>query len=143
MPYRRSDMDAATINAAVREVFAGDAARCAEVGPGYAVAHLTPEPAQLRPGGYVSGPTQFAVADAALWYLAFVAIDRFEPMALTAELSMRFLRPAIGSEVWAKATLEVCGRRNVVGSVRIWTDDAQDRPCAVAQGTYALPLPRP
>ena len=94
---------------------------------------------EVRPGGFISGPTQFALADAALWYLAFVAIGRVEPMALTSELSIRFLRPAVGVELWARATLEGAGRRNVVGSVRIWVDEREDRATAVAQGTYALP----
>ena len=93
----------------------------------------------IRPGGYISGPTQFAIADGALWYLVFAAIGRVEPMALTSELSIRFLRPAIGAVLWARATQEVAGRRQVVGSVRIWTDDNEQRPCAVAQGTYVLP----
>ena len=95
----------------------------------------------LRPGGYVSGPTQFALADAALWYLVFGAIGRVEPMALTSELSIRFIRPAIGETLWARATLDVAGRRNVVGTVRIWVDEREDRATAVAQGTYALPDP--
>lgn len=127
------------INAMVREGFPGSTNLCAEIGAGYAVAKVLPGAESIRPGGFISGPTQFGLADAALWYLVFVAIGRIEPMALTSELSIRFLRPALGSELWAKATLEAAGRRNIVGSVRIWTDGNEDRPSAVAQGTYALP----
>ena len=36
-------------------------------------------------------------------------------------------------------TLDSAGRRNVVGTVRVWTDDRVDKPTAVAQGTYVLP----
>jgi acyl-coenzyme A thioesterase PaaI-like protein len=61
-------------------------------------------------------------------------------MALTSELSIRFLRPAQGSILWARATLDVAGRRNVVGTVRVWCDERDDRPTATAQGTYVLPL---
>jgi acyl-coenzyme A thioesterase PaaI-like protein len=64
---------------------------------------------------------------------------RIEPMALTAELSIRFLRPAIANVLWARATIDAAGRRNVVGTVRIWADDRDDKPTAVAQGTYVLP----
>ena len=85
------------------------------------------------------GRPNFALADAALWYLVFGAIGRVEPMALTSELSIRFIRPAIGETLWARATLDVAGRRNVVGTVRIWVDEREDRATAVAQGTYALP----
>ncbi len=121
--------------------FAASGNECTEIGRGFALARRPVAPGDLRPGGYVSGPTQFALADAALWYLVFGSIGRVEPMALTSELSIRFLRPAIGETLWARATLDVAGRRNVVGTVRIWVDDREDRATAVAQGTYALPNP--
>ena len=119
--------------------FPGSPNECAEVGEGYAVARRVITGEELRPGGYISGPTQFAVADAALWYLVFAVIERVELMALTSELSIRYLRPAIGETLWARATLDKAGRRNVVGTVRVWTDDRVDKPTATAQGTYALP----
>jgi uncharacterized protein (TIGR00369 family) len=127
------------INAAVSEMFPGTACYCTDVGADFAVARTDVTPDTLRPGGFVSGPTQFAVVDAALWYLVFGAIGRIEPMALTSELSMRYLRPAQGSAVNARATLERAGRRSVVGTARVWCDDRVDRPTATAQGTYALP----
>lgn len=128
-----------SINRMVLSEFASSGNQCTEIGRGFAVARRPVSPDDLRPGGYVSGPTQFALADAALWYLVFGAIGRVEPMALTSELSIRFLRPAIGETMWARATLESAGRRNVVGTVRIWLDDREDKITAVAQGTYALP----
>ena len=127
------------INRMLEEEFAGSDNRCAEIGAGFAVARRSLDEMVLRPGGFVSGPTQFSLADSALWYLVFAAIGRIEPMALTSELSMRFLRPAQGSVLWARATLESAGRRNVVGTVHVWCDDREDKPTAVAQGTYALP----
>ncbi len=128
-----------SINAMLAELFSGTANQCVEVSATHALARVAPSDEQLRPGGFISGPTQFGVADAALWYLTFGAIDRIEPMALTSELSIRYLRPAVGSVVWARADLEVAGRRNVVGTVRVWTDDNDDKPSAAAQGTYVLP----
>ena len=74
-----------------------------------------------------------------LWYLAFGALDRIEPMALTSELSIRFLRPAQGETMWARAELDKAGRSSVVGTVKIWMDDRPDRLVSTAQGTYALP----
>jgi len=127
------------INALVRPQFPGSPNECAEVGEGYAVARRVISGEELRPGGYISGPTQFAVADAALWYLVFAVIERVELMALTSELSIRYLRPAIGETLWARALLDKAGRRTVVGTVRVWTDDRVDKPTATAQGTYALP----
>ncbi len=121
------------------EAFPGAEATCAELGPDYAVASLSVASSSIRPGGFVSGPTQFAMADAALWYATFVAIDRIEPMALTSELSIRYLRPAQGQRIWARAQIATATRRSVVGSVIVWMDDQVSRPSAVAQGTYVLP----
>ena len=84
----------------------------------------------------------FAIADCALWFLAFVALDRIEPMALTSELSIRFLRPAQGERIICRATLEAASRRSVVGSAHVWSDGRPDKITATAQGTYAIPLPR-
>lgn len=126
----------------LRAEFPGTGNECVEMGDGFAVARREITTAELRPGGFISGPTQFGLADAVLWYVTFAAIGRIEPMALTSELSIRYLRPAIGEVLWARATLEVAGRRNVVGTVRVWVDDLEHKPTATAQGTYALPIPR-
>jgi acyl-coenzyme A thioesterase PaaI-like protein len=131
---------AAEVNRMLDELFPGSVNPCVEVNENSALARREITGEELRPGGFISGPTQFGLADAVLWYLAFGAIGRIEPMALTSELSIRFLRPAQGSVLWARATLEVAGRRNVVGTVHMWCDDREDKPTATAQGTYALPL---
>lgn len=130
----------ADINTMLQEMFPGTGNSCVELGPGHALAVSAVDQNALRPGGYISGPTQFGLADAALWYLVFAAIGRIEPMALTSELSIRFLRPAQGSQLWARATLEKAGRRSIVGSVHLWCDDRPDKITSTAQGTYALPM---
>ncbi len=126
------------INAFLRQAYPGAANQCVDVGPTFAVASITPDQALLRPGGFISGPTQFALADAVLWYALFGAVG-IEPMALTSELSIRYLRPAAGTVLWGRADLHTAGRRNVVGSVRIWVDDNAERIVSVAQGTYVRP----
>jgi len=131
---------AAAVNEMIEQLFPGSNNTCDAIGADFAVARREISEAELRPGAFVSGPSQFGLADAALWYLVFGATGRIEPMALTSELSIRFLRPAQGRVMWAKATLDVAGRRNVVGTVRVWCDDRSDKPTATAQGTYVLPL---
>jgi len=131
----------ADVNAMRQESFPGSGNECVEIGDDHALARYVATAADIRPGGYISGPTQFGLADATLWYVVFAAIGRIEPMALTSELSIRFLRPAIGEVLWARGTVEAAGRRNVVGSVSIWVDDRSHKPSAVAQGTYVLPAP--
>lgn len=127
------------INAMIEREFPGTGNSCFEIGADFAVARHAIDAAALRPGGFVSGPTQFSLADAVLWYAVFVGIQRIEPMAMTSELSIRYLRPAVGTTLWAKATIEKAGRRNVVSSFRVWCDDRDDKPTATGQGTYALP----
>jgi uncharacterized protein (TIGR00369 family) len=130
------------VNAMVREQYPGARNLCVELGADYAVAAYDVDPSSIRPGGFVSGPTQFGLVDAALWFITFVAVQRIEPMAMTSELSIRYLRPAQGERVYCRAQLEAVSRRSVVGTAHVWCDDRTDKITATAQGTYALPLPR-
>ena len=127
------------INAFLERDFPGNGNRCDEVGDRWAVAVLRTEDVNLRPGGIISGPTVFGACDAALYYACFTVLG-IEPMALTSELSIRFLRPARGSVLYARADLDQVGRRSIIGTVRAWTVDP-DKPVAVAQGTYVRPAP--
>ncbi len=82
--------------------------------------------------------TEVGAAHATAWFFCFGATGRIEPLALTSDLTIRFLRPARGETVFARAELNKLGRRSVVGSVTVWTE-APDAPSAIAQGTYVLP----
>lgn len=126
------------INAFLTREFAGSGNRCEEVGDGWATAMLDTSEVNLRPGGIISGPTVFGVADAALYYACFTVLG-IEPMALTSELSIRFIRPARGTALRARADLDQVGRRSIIGTVKAWTIDPA-KPVAVAQGTYVRPV---
>lgn len=130
------------VNAMISEQFPGTGNFCVELGDDYAIAGYDVEPRSIRPGGFVSGPTQFGLVDSAFWFLAFVALQRIEPMAMTSELSIRFLRPAQAERLYCTARLEAVNRRSVIGTAHVWCDDRRDRITATAQGTYAIPLPR-
>lgn len=134
-----SPVTVAAINAMLAKEWPDNTGGCHSIGDTWAMVNTTPGAETLRPGGYFSGPTQFGLADQALWFMTFAAIGRIEPMALTSELSIRYLRPAQGTTLWAKAHVENAGRRQVIGTVRVWADDNIDKPCATAQGTYVLP----
>ncbi|MFM8380455.1 MAG: PaaI family thioesterase, partial [Actinomycetota bacterium] len=71
-------------------------------------------------------------------FYAALSATGMEPMTLTSEMSIRFLRPARGEVIRARAVLNSLGSRSIVGSVVAWTDD-EATPVAVAQGTYARP----
>ena len=136
-----SGVTAAQINAFLNEQFAGVGNHCEAVGDRWALARMDTTSITLRPGGIISGPTVFSMCDGALYYACFTVLG-IEPMALTSEMSIRFLRPARGPVLWARAQLHHAGRRSLIGSVIAWTDNP-DKPVAAAQGTYVAPLAPP
>ncbi len=129
------------MNAFIGGAFGGNQNACEEMSFAMAVAVMYPSAASLRPGKIISGPTVFSICDASLFYAALSATG-MEPMTLTSEMSIRFLRPARGEVIRARATLNSIGSRSIVGSVVAYTDD-ESKPVAVAQGTYARPKKNP
>ncbi len=92
----------------------------------------------LRPGGTVSGPSMFALADVAM-YLAILA--RLGPVALavTTNCSMDFMRkPEAGRALVAQARVLKLGRVLAVGDVLI-RSEGKDAPVARAGLTYSIP----
>lgn len=104
---------------------------------GYAEIELTVTKKETRPGGFISGPTQMAIADQAA-YIAVFTLVGITPMALTSSLSINFLRPCIGESVIAKATVLKSGRALSVISVNIW-GRASKKLSAQASVSYVLP----
>ena len=134
-------LTAEQVNEFVAEVFPSayaEGTRCEELGEGWALARWPFDPSELRPGAYISGPRMFSMADSALWYATFT-VTGLEAMAVTSEMSIRFLRPAQGGDLLARADLNSVSRRRVVGTIEIWVDGTPDRLVAVAQGAYARP----
>lgn len=130
------------VNSFVADVFPGtlgSGLACVEVGDGYAIARLAHDAGNLRPGGIVPGPSVFGLADVALWYAVFTRVG-LEPMAVTSDMTIHFLRPAVGSSLLAKCSLTKVGKRLAHGEIRIWEEDSDpDRLIAFASGAYALP----
>lgn len=95
----------------------------------------------LRPGGTVSGPSMFALADVAM-YLAL--LSRIGPVALavTTNCAIDFLRkPEAGRDLLGEARLLKLGRSLAVGDVMI-RSVGKDEPVARASLTYAIPPAR-
>ncbi len=105
---------------------------------GLVEARWTYNPDVLRPGGYISGPTLFAVADLVGWVLCFTT-DGIVPMAVTWDLHITFLRPAKGGDVIARGRQLKRGRNLIYGDVEMFIEGAEDKPVAHATVTYALP----
>jgi uncharacterized protein (TIGR00369 family) len=92
----------------------------------------------LRPGGTVSGPSMFALADVAAYLLTLANIG---PMALavTTNCSIDFMRkPAAGADLIAKGTLLKLGKVLTVSDVLLFSEGS-DKPVARANLTYAIP----
>lgn len=92
----------------------------------------------LRPGGTVSGPSIFALADVAI-YLALLAMIGPKALAVTTNASVDFMRkPASGRDLLAEARLLKFGRVLVVGDVLIFSE-GEEAPVARANLTYSIP----
>ena len=92
----------------------------------------------LRPGGTVSGPSLFALADIGT-YLAVLAMIGPQALAVTTNISMDFMRkPAGGADLIGQTRLLKLGRRLAVGDCLIYSDGIAD-PVARASMTYAIP----
>ena len=95
----------------------------------------------LRPGGTVSGPAMFGLADVAM-YLAI--LSRIGPVALavTTNCSIDFMRkPAAGRDLFAEARVLKLGKTLAVGDVLIFSE-GQAEPVARAGLSYAIPPQR-
>jgi uncharacterized protein (TIGR00369 family) len=92
----------------------------------------------LRPGGTVSGPSMFSLADVGM-YLAILA--RIGPVALavTTNCSIDFMRkPAADADLICEVRLLKLGRVLAVGDALI-TSAGQALPVARASLTYSIP----
>jgi uncharacterized protein (TIGR00369 family) len=94
----------------------------------------------LRPGGTVSGPTMMELADFAMYVAVFSAIGR-QPLAVTTNLNINFLRKPAQADLIADAHLMKVGKRLAVGEVTIYSEGA-DEPVAHVTATYSIPQAR-
>ena len=92
----------------------------------------------LRPGGTVSGPTMFSLADVSV-YMAILAMIGPQPLTVTTGCSLDFMRkPAGGQDIVASCKLLKLGRSLAVGDVLIHSDGTAEL-VARATMTYAIP----
>ena len=133
-------MDAAALGAFMREAFP-------QVAEDFVIEHVEAHAIRvrmpvsernLRPGGTVSGPAMFALADVSI-YLAVLAMIGPKALAVTTNCSIDFMRkPAAGADLVAEARLLKLGRVLAVGDVLIRSDGIA-APVARAGLTYSIP----
>ena len=107
------------------------------VGPLSARMRLHFRPDHLRPGGTISGPTIFALADVAL-YVAILAQLGKVKLAVTTNLNINFLRKPEPRDLFGEARLLKLGKRLAVGEVSIFSVGEEEL-VAHATGTYSIP----
>ena len=91
----------------------------------------------VRPGGTVTGPAMFALADVALYGAVLSLIGRVE-LAVTTSMTVNFLRRPAPVAVAAEARILKLGKRLAYGEVLLWSE-GEDEPVAHVTGTYSIP----
>lgn len=91
----------------------------------------------LRPGGTISGPTMMELADFAMYVAVFSAIGP-QPLAVTTNLNINFLRKPAKADLVADARLMKVGKRLAVGEVTIYSEGMAE-PVAHVTSTYSIP----
>ena len=91
----------------------------------------------VRPGGTISGPTMMELADFAMYVAVFSAVGP-QPLAVTTNLNINFLRKPAQADLIADARLMKVGKRLAVGEVTIFSEGSDD-PVAHVTSTYSIP----
>lgn len=133
-------MDQAALNAFLAQVFPQMTGqiRVESVDERLMVARWLVDDSHLRPGGTVSGPTMFALADVAI-YLAILARIGKVALAVTTNASIDFMRkPEAGRDLLAECRILKLGRALAVGECLIFSEGGAE-PVARCSMTYSIP----
>lgn len=95
----------------------------------------------LRPGGTVSGPAMFALADLGVYAAILGRIGEAGLQAVTTNMALNFLRRPEPGDIIADVELLAFGKRLIVAEVRLIAA-ATGVLVAVATATYAMPSKR-
>ena len=91
----------------------------------------------VRPGGTVSGPAMFALADVAMYFLVLASVGP-KALAVTTNCSIDFMRKPEVEDMIAEVRMLKLGRRLAVGNVLLFSERL-DEPVARAGITYSIP----
>ncbi|RLQ87331.1 PaaI family thioesterase [Notoacmeibacter ruber] len=105
------------------------------VEPGEVRIRFHAEKRHLRPGGTVSGPALFALADIGGWACALSHV-RGDPLIVTTNVNINFMRKAEAGSIEAICRIMKAGRSLLVFEVEMIS---QGKLAAHATGTYAIP----
>jgi uncharacterized protein (TIGR00369 family) len=91
----------------------------------------------VRPGGTLSGPSMFTLADLAFYVAVLGAIGPVG-LAVTTNLNINFLRKPLPRAMIGECRMLKIGRRLAVGEATLFSE-GEDDPVAHATGTYSIP----
>ncbi len=94
----------------------------------------------LRPGGTVSGPAMFELADCA-FYVAIMGMIGKEALTVTTNATINFLNKPKPVDLICEARILKLGKLLATGDATIWSE-GQEAPVAHATMTYAIPPKR-
>jgi uncharacterized protein (TIGR00369 family) len=109
-----------------------------EVGPSHARVRMKMHDRHIRPGGTVSGPSMFTLADFSVYVAIIGALGEAGIEAVTTNLNINFLAKPEPRDLVSVVRLMRLGRRLAVGEAQIFSDGVPDM-VAHAIATYALP----
>ena len=109
----------------------------ADISPGEVSIRFQADESHLRPGGTISGPTLFWLADLG-GYICVLSHIGPEALAVTTNLNINFMRKAGPGMIDAKARILKLGKRLMVFDIEMKTAESGDI-IAHATGTYAIP----
>jgi uncharacterized protein (TIGR00369 family) len=91
----------------------------------------------IRPGGTISGPTMMALADFA-FYVALLGTIGPQPLAVTTNLNINFLRKPAPRDLIAETGILKLGQRLAVLEAELFSDGLEE-PVAHVTSTYSIP----
>jgi uncharacterized protein (TIGR00369 family) len=111
--------------------------RLEEIAPGRATMVLEAGESHLRPGGTVSGPTLFTLADVGAYAVLLAHVGPV-PLIVTTSMTMNFMRRPPPGPLLALCTILKLGKRLAVVEIGIRGASEADL-AAQATGTYSVP----
>lgn len=131
------------INAFIDEVYPelarnGDRYYATKIAPGSCVVRLEADHRHVRPGGTISGPVLFNLADMA-GYVCVVSHTGPEALSVTTNLNINFMRKALPGPIEAHGHILKLGKSLMVYECTIVADGET---VAHATGTYSIPPQR-
>ena len=129
------------LRAYVREVFPQADVHdwvISDLGPGTISIYMKVSEAALRPGGTISGPTMFFLADVAAYAVILGHVGRVE-LAVTTNLNINFLSKPPLEDLVAEGRLIKLGKRLAVCEIHLHSVSDPETLVAQATATYSIP----